>query len=300
MKKRLQSLFIFILVVLTSLVSLTLVRADGIGNQHRLKAQVVDQDQHPLYGTRLFLSTGEILKLTESKFSDIDPESTYEFELDEDGQTVIQFVKVENTLDSHIQKSDRDFQPLIVNPAYQGVVWESMDRATQVFKTMISPRKFKQKSQCYQRAHNWVWDLNKNQGINSYKMFLFFTRRYIDAVDYKWWFHVAPMMKVKTAENEISDVVFDPVFSSRPRVSKSWTDIFMENKALCAKVENYSDYRNHQQEQDCYLIEAPMYYYQPRDLANSEVSHTVRNGFINWELEHMLGAYKFWERPSEP
>lgn len=150
----------------------------------------------------------------------------------------------------------------------------SLDEAYGLFKKMNPYTR--RRSQCYNRAIVWAYDWNIKDQINSQKVFLFFTTKYIRRVNYKWWFHVSPFVLVR--DNEY---VMDREFTRGPLNMQTWTNIFISSHVLCPTVAVYSDYRNNQLAHDCYLIKAPMFYWHPASLEELE-----RNGNIRsvWDL----------------
>ncbi len=153
----------------------------------------------------------------------------------------------------------------------------------------------KQKSQCYQRAHNWAWMMWHLGGLKTQKTFIFFTKRYIREYAYKWWFHVAPVGLVQGQM-----LMMDRSFTNKAIPVQNWTQLYMKNGANCPVVENYSEYSQKQEAQYCYLMFAPMYYYQPLNLEQREGGAVVKE-FQTWELRNMLDAldgpaYRKWKR----
>ena len=49
---------------------------------------------------------------------------------------------------------------------------------------------------------------------------------------------------------------------------KAWTDIFIKSKRDCPVSTKYSQYRDNQETEHCYLHFASMYYWQPRASIN--------------------------------
>jgi hypothetical protein len=68
-----------------------------------------------------------------------------------------------------------------------------------------------------------------------------------------------------------------------------WTDIFMRNNSDCPKVETYSEQANYPESNWCYIMESPMYYYQPVDLENLEKKGEIKN---SWNPTEVRDAYK--------
>ncbi|MBA2405643.1 MAG: hypothetical protein H0V66_12775 [Bdellovibrionales bacterium] len=163
----------------------------------------------------------------------------------------------------------------------------SYTTAQNVFRNMR--RDYQNDSQCYNRAHIWTFEEFKRSSLKSSKLFLFFTSRYIRRYNYKWWFHVTPMVYVGgTAQSNWR--ALDRRYTSGPLTTKTWTNIFMHNNALCPVVYKYSSYRNNQQSQDCYLIPTSMYFWQPRDIEREERTGYVKTQYFTSETNHA-----YWE-----
>lgn len=159
----------------------------------------------------------------------------------------------------------------------------SENEATNVFKRMR--RNYQNDSQCYNRAHIWAYEEFKKTGLKSTKLFLFFTSRYIRNYRYKWWFHVAPMV-----ETNLGDRVLDRRYTSGPRYKDNWTKGFIHSGRKCPVVYKYSDYRNNQQSEDCYMIPTSMYFWQPRDIERRDRTGAEKTSFIQSEVNHA-----YWE-----
>lgn len=162
----------------------------------------------------------------------------------------------------------------------------SLEQASQLFNGFNL--KVWSRSQCYQRAHIWAYDLWTLYGIRSMKNFLFFTRRYIREFNYKWWFHVAPLVLVGDQQ-----ILMDPTFTDEPLPLRKWSDEFMQNHVNCPVVNSYSDYEDHQEAEYCYIQQVPMYYYQPLDVEALDKNGVQVNTFRSKDLEHMEKA-KRW------
>jgi hypothetical protein len=167
---------------------------------------------------------------------------------------------------------------------YTPTVMNSLADAQALFNRQ--DRNTKRWSQCFNRAHGWSYDMWRMAGVNSMKVFIFFTQRYIKAYRYKWWFHVAPFVVVQTTSGAVEHVM-DVSFSKGPMQMRPWTDMFMENNAACPTVERYSQYRQNQATQDCYLIKTSMYYRSPSDL---ELLETQGRQELNWNLNEVREA----------
>jgi hypothetical protein len=169
-----------------------------------------------------------------------------------------------------------NFMPSVLDFATADSVFDAMDGRT------------KWKSQCFNRAHGWAYDMNRRFGINSMKMFIFFTSRHIREYKYKWWFHVAPYVLV-AQDNMSVEHVMDVSFSRGPTTTRNWTNYFMEGDWECKSVQRYSEYRQNQESQHCYLIRANMFYRSPRDLEQLE---TEGRQELGWNLDEVREARK--------
>ena len=157
---------------------------------------------------------------------------------------------------------------------------ENMDRADEIFKSMR--RGDREDSQCYNRAHVWSYELNKNFGINSGKIFIFFTPQFIRRFNFKWWFHVSPYVKVR-GEN---DIVMDrKYFKKTPEDVTYWKNFFLKNDAHCPIVTKYTSYEYKKELHDCYLMKVPMYYSQPWHVEHFEKEDRVMNEFSRHDVE---------------
>jgi hypothetical protein len=171
------------------------------------------------------------------------------------------------------------------NDSFEPTVLDDELEARSFFNTFTID--FKSKAQCYQRAHVWVWSLWNGYTARTLKVFLFFTRRYIDEYEYKWWFHVSPVVLVGS-----TPMVLDRFFTNGPTPMRAWTNLFMKNSAECPEVSLYSDYENHQSEQYCYRRIVPMYYYQPIDVRTHDLEGLLLTDFRDWDIQNAQKGLK--------
>jgi hypothetical protein len=176
---------------------------------------------------------------------------------------------------------------------YTTSVVKNLDEAQRLLDSMDD--RTKRRSQCFNRAHGWAYDMWRNYNINSNKIFVFFTRRYIEEHRYKWWFHVSPYVHVQT-ENGIEEIVLDRTFSNKPQRVKEWTDYFVrKTKPVCARVDKYSNFKNHQYAHDCYLILTSQYYRSPKELEKLEKEgKQIHEWNYNLLKEARKQAFKSW------
>lgn len=148
---------------------------------------------------------------------------------------------------------------------------------------------YQNESQCFNRAHVWTYEAFLRSALKSHKLFLFFTSRYIRKFNFKWWFHVTPMVYVGGTDQSKWRTL-DRRYTSGPLTTRAWTNTFMLNNAVCPVIYAYSRYRRHQTERDCYLIPTSMYFWQPRDIEYQERTGYVKTKFVNSETSHA-----YWE-----
>ena len=157
---------------------------------------------------------------------------------------------------------------------------------------------YRNESQCFNRAHIWTYEEFQRSETYLNKVFLFFTSSYIRNHRYHWWFHVTPMAFV--GGRKISNWrMLDRRYTHGPLSPKTWTDIFIFTKRACKVVTKYSSYENNQRSQDCYLIEASMYYLVPSDLKRLETDSLARTGFEEIEVEYALWEAFKTQSPPE-
>lgn len=169
---------------------------------------------------------------------------------------------------------------------FEPSVIDSLASSQTVFNRLDGKTKWR--SQCYNRAHGWAYDMWTQSRVNSMKVFIFFTQRYIKAEKYKWWFHVAPYV-LTNMEGASVETVLDRTFTRGPLKMKDWSDKFMKSNQNCPVVTRYSDYRNNQFTQDCYLIKTSMYYRSPSDIERNEREGRHLTG---WDLGGVADARK--------
>ncbi len=173
---------------------------------------------------------------------------------------------------SLVDKSD-DPEPESVS--YDPTNLGSMEEAVLIFKRMRRGSS----GQCYNRAHVWSYEEFNRSGLRSVKLFMFFTRSYIRKYRFRWWFHVTPMTYV----NGVA-MTMDRGFFKAPADVKTWTDKFIYSKRDCPVISKYSQYRDNQETEHCYLHPSTMYFWQPRDLENYELTGAEKIQFIKKEI----------------
>ncbi len=184
---------------------------------------------------------------------------------------------------SYPDRSTEEAPPRAVTPlAYTPTVLGSDAEAAEIFRKLRPNAR--RSSQCYSRAHIWAYESKTSVDLDSQKVFLFFTRRYIREYNYEWWFHVAPYTFVKGADGTTRERVLDFRFTRRPTGMRDWTDLFMRNRATCPEIARYSEYEDNEGTNYCYLQKVSMYYFQPLDLDNLERTGREKNQWLGYEI----------------
>lgn len=231
--------------------------------------------------THLYIDDGYVLK--------VDPKDKQALKMYKqmmDNGTTAKFIADDerNIISSEvIIESDQDDEitALSVSEDYSPTVLNSVDEAQKIFNSMR--RGSTSWSQCFNRAHIWAYESKNQFDLNSMKMFLFFTRKYIREYNFEWWFHVAPFTYV-LEDGNTTEKILDFKFTRSPANVQKWTDLFMSNRALCPVIAKYSEYENNNGQEYCYLYKASMYYLQPLDLDNLERSGTTKSQWYNYEV----------------
>ena len=171
---------------------------------------------------------------------------------------------------------------------------QSLDDAKKIFDDMLNDGD-KNRSQCFKRAHMWAFDMWSKMGINSQKIFMFYTARYQIVDEFDWWFHVAPMVTAGGV-----DYVMDGTFMNKPVTVKEWTDYFMKtSKINCPAITNYKEYEENQWTKLCYTMKTPMYYFRPLDMELRDKQGVKKNHWVLPELQDARRAFKGWEETYE-
>ncbi len=171
---------------------------------------------------------------------------------------------------------------------------QSTEKLGTLFENMMNDGD-RTRSQCFKRAHMWAYDLWSQLGINSQKVFIFYTRRYIDLEDFEWWFHVAPLLVAGGEE-----YVMDGTFMKNPVTLDHWQKFFIKSeKITCPVVERYNDFKDNQWSRLCYLMKVPMYYLSPLDIENRDTKGELKNHWVLEELQDARRAFKNYDETYE-
>ncbi len=147
----------------------------------------------------------------------------------------------------------------------------------------------RRRAQCYNRAHVWAYESFKNRGLQSMKVFMFFTLKYIREYRYRWWFHVAPITEVRDGD-ATRETVLDPIFMVGPTGLREWSDHFVRPKTECSIAAKYSDYESLQNQVYCVFMKVPMFFWQPRDMEALEQGERPKTSFLQEDVD-----YAYWQ-----
>jgi hypothetical protein len=159
--------------------------------------------------------------------------------------------------------------------------------ATRIFADM-NPY-FRNRSQCYNRALVWGYEAFKKEKLNSRKVFMFFTAKYIRDYHYAWWFHSSPYALVRD-QGGIEEKILDRAFMKGPVSFHEWSNHFIRPQSECLAVDRYADYSEHEYDRDCYFINVPMYYWQPKDIESRDQGKPHEASFVQSEVD-----YAYWQ-----
>lgn len=139
-------------------------------------------------------------------------------------------------------------------------------------------------SQCFNRAHVWSYEWKTDKNINSAKMFIFFSVKYIREHDFHWWFHVAPYVHVVIG-TEIKERIMDKKYTAGPSTLREWIDTLIEDGTQCRTIKLFSEYANYPESGDCYLMRTSMYTYWPLDIEMEELKGTMKQSWVPSEVQ---------------
>lgn len=166
-------------------------------------------------------------------------------------------------------------------PVFEPTVVGGYDQAVALFERLDA--KFRRVSECSDRAHVWSYDEFKTNGIKTEKVFIFFTASYINRNNFKWWFHVAPLVSVNEGD-AVQKRVLDYRYTDGPKTIKEWSDLLVFSKRDCKMTTKFSEYDVNPQTEDCYMMIDSMYYRLPDELSKQETAGTYRSSFNDYEV----------------
>ncbi len=164
---------------------------------------------------------------------------------------------------------------------------DSIEVANAIFKTLYKRTNWF--VQCFNRAHLWAKQMLDNQGVHSMKQYIFYTKKYRREINGKWWFHVAPMIKVNDQR-----YVMDKEFTRNPVTDTEWENIFTKKlraKGIknyrCKVIQNMKEFyeKANQEKEYCNILTTSMYYWEPNDMSLLDKTGAQKTKFINRELK---------------
>lgn len=222
---------------------------------------------------------GRVANLDTSKFSNISSLI---------GKRVTAVINNENKI-LNLKEVKDDYKilqtkPLLedIRPSFEATILPNYQAAVDMFERLDD--KYIRKSECTDRAHIWAYDEFQKNGIKTMKAFIFFTASYINRNNFKWWFHVAPMIQVNENGKTIPRIL-DYQFLDHPATVKEWVDFQVSSKRDCKVTSKFSEYDVNPQTEDCYMIYESMYYRLPGDLHAQELRSEYRDSFSESEVK---------------
>lgn len=251
--------------------------ASLIAGTHHAKISHIDYPQTGEENTLLYLSDSAVVKVSSQKglMKVVNAkEKGHALEITTDNNNFVTKIREipERDIKKHAISQFEEYQPTTITLP---------DEATIIYKKLR--RDYTSYSQCYNRAHIWAYESKNKFNLDSMKVFMFYTRKYLREYNFPWWFHVAPFVYQEHGGNK-SEVVFDPFFTKAPTEMKAWTELFMKNKVNCPVIHNYSEYEKNQNSEYCYLQKTSMYYNQPLDLENLEKNGIQKTQWFSYEI----------------
>ena len=152
----------------------------------------------------------------------------------------------------------------------------------------------KSRSQCFKRAHMWAYDMWVREGIIGQKIFIFYSKRYIQLEEFDWWFHVAPVVTSAGVE-----YVMDKTFLDKPVTIPEWKQKFMKASVTCAMIEKYDQYESRPWNRLCFMMKTPMWYFRPADIRARDYDGIEKNNWAIMELQDSRRAFKDSEEKYE-
>lgn len=165
----------------------------------------------------------------------------------------------------------------VVPPVFEPTIIPSLEAATTIFNRLNA--NYKRESECSNRAHIWSHEEFTKNKIKTEKVFVFFTASYITSHNFKWWFHVAPLLSVQEGD-KVEKRVLDYMFNRKPLTIKEWTDQFVFTKRDCQATKKFSEYWVNDQSQNCFLMVGSMYNWMPADFKAQEEQGYYKTNFI--------------------
>jgi hypothetical protein len=150
----------------------------------------------------------------------------------------------------------------------------------------VMKKGYKPKSQCYNRAHYWAYQLETKKNVKAMKVFMFFSKKFMNLDGFDWWFHVSPAVMV---EGDSEPQMLDIYLWNGPVSLSFWMDHFLQMggspQRECKKIEKYSDYTEDRFNAHCYIMYTAPQYIEPTELEELEMGHPKAPEYIDSEVQ---------------
>lgn len=254
--------------------------------QTEIKTQIHDidlgqSDEAPL----IFLTSGHVVSFPTGKKAELDllreglKKRTWFIFTVNDKREIISLKEVVQPPSIPVQK----LSFLEETEPYHPSILKNLDHARSFFYDARTNAR--EESQCFNRAHVWTYEWRIKSNLYSSKVWIFFTRKFIRKHKFEWWFHVAPSVHV-VHEGQVRERIMDIKYARGPLKLKQWTDIFMRDNAECPVVKKYTDQADHPESGSCFVMKSSMYYYQPVDLEQLELTGIPKTRWMEPEVKH--------------
>lgn len=255
--------------------------------QSEVSTQIHDIDMGQGVGEQplIYLSTGQVVTYPQAEKTIFDRlreainSKTWFTLVLNDKREIISIKNISSPTSISLFKMKKNYEPFLPS------ILKNLDYTKSFFYE--ARKDAKAESQCFNRAHVWAYEWRTKNNLYSSKAWIFFTRRFIRKYKFEWWFHVAPMVHV-VHEGKVRERVMDIKYARGPLKLKEWTDIFVRDDADCPVVEKYSEQALHPESVSCFMMKSSMYYYQPVDLEQSEITGDLKH---RWQESEVKQAY---------
>lgn len=165
---------------------------------------------------------------------------------------------------------------------YVPTILNNLEEAKNYFN--LSRTDARKDSQCFNRAHIWAYEWRTRYNIYSSKVWIFFSQKYIRRHNFDWWFHIAPMTYIYD-HKQMKEKVMDIKYTKEPTDINVWKNIFIKDNSQCFFIDQYSDYADYPESASCYIMKSSMYYYQPSDLEDFEITGKPKTRWVKREIQ---------------
>lgn len=243
-----------------------------LANTRKITTQIHSVDYgNPGEEVLVFLMSGDVARATEANLEMI--EDVQEAKSNSEWLTLTldkdrHILSVDGASAPVAKSNEKDFDLDGIDSGYSPYVPTTLPNMSTAKAYIAESRSsgFTENSQCFNRAHVWVYEWWKKHSFRSQKVFVFWKKEYVRKYNFEWWFHVSPYAHVMDDDGVVKERVLDVKWLSRPYKFQEWVDYHQPKDVDCKVVGKYSDYANNPYGHDCYLIRTNMFTWQPVDL----------------------------------